>query len=59
MRDPNRIENYLEMLKVIWEHYPDLRFTQLILNVFGRSPADYYIEDEDSLQLLIDAYLKE
>jgi len=58
MRDPRRIENYLEALQVIWEHYPDLRFTQLILNVFGNNPSDYYLEDEDSLQLLIDTYLK-
>ena len=58
MRDPKRIEKYLKILEQIWEQYPDLRFTQLILNVFGNNPADYYIEDEDSIQLLIDAYLK-
>ena len=58
MRDPRRIEKYLKILEQVWEQYPDLRFTQLILNVFGNNPADYYIEDEDSIQLLINAYLK-
>ncbi len=58
MRDPRRIEKYLKILEQVWEQYPDLRFTQLILNVFGNNPADYYIEDEDSIQLLLDAYLK-
>ena len=57
MRDPKRIIQYLQILETIWEQYPDLRFTQLILNVFGNNPADYYLEDDDSIQLLIDTYL--
>ena len=45
MRDPNRIDIYLKTLEAIWKQYPDLRFTQLVLNVFGDNPMYYYLED--------------
>ena len=55
MRDPNRIDSFLEKLKEIWKANPDLRFTQLILNVFD-SPASYYIEDEYAIEILKRTY---
>lgn len=50
MRDLNRIEKYISLLRGIWEKYPDWRFGQLISNIapYGISSAKFfYIEDED------------
>ena len=55
MRDPVRINEYLTVLREIWEENPDLRFSQLVLNVL-RNPSDYYLEDEESLQRFKDCY---
>ena len=39
MRDPNRIEPFLQELGKIWkEECPDWRFGQLIFNVFDKMP---------------------
>ena len=35
MRDPERIERVMGLIKQIWSHYPDLRLTQLIMNVLA------------------------
>ena len=44
MRDPNRIEPFLQELGKIWkEECPDWRFGQLIFNVFDRMPSDCYL----------------
>ena len=32
MRDPNRIPDVLEAIRLAWEKYPDLRLGQLIVN---------------------------
>lgn len=55
MRDPVRINEYLTVLREIWEENQDLRFSQLVLNVL-RNPGDYYLEDDVTLQLFKDAY---
>ena len=44
-RDPDRIPVILQRIEQVWERYPDLRFGQLLLNVF-RSDF-YYVEDEE------------
>ena len=56
MRDESRINGYIETIKAIWKQYPDLRFTQFILNVFGNNPASYYLEDDKSLEILVKYY---
>lgn len=48
MRDPNRIDNFLETFKKIWKSNPDLRFNQLVLNAIDED--DYYLEDDESLE---------
>lgn len=48
MRDPKRIEAYLEKVKKVWMEYPDWRFGQLVVNILGADP--FYIEDEDSIK---------
>ena len=45
MRDQSRIYDYISTLAEIWYKYPDLRFSQLVLNVIGLN--DYYIEDDE------------
>ena len=57
MRDPNRIDRYLNMLALIWKENPDLRFSQLILNVLH--DEDYYLEDDITYQLFLDKYVGE
>lgn len=43
MRDPNRIDVYIELLTKIWKSYPDFRFGQMILNC---GDLTYYDEDD-------------
>lgn len=56
MRDINRIDDYLDVIKKIWKKNPDLRFSQLVLNVFTDSSLDYYIEDDKSLEMFKHMY---
>jgi len=46
MRDPNRIDPIIKLIKEIWYTYPDLRLTQLIMNVLKMNQDPYYVEDE-------------
>ena len=51
MRDPNRIDEVLQQLAVLWKETPDLRLGQLILNVMQDIQL-YYIEDADLISTL-------
>lgn len=47
MRDPERIEPFMNELQELWEMVPDWRFGQLIMNwlsFIGRDP--FYMEDD-------------
>ena len=57
MRDERRIDEFLIDLAAIWHDHPDLRFVQLVQNVF-RNPGDYYLEDNDALVKLKKVYYK-
>ena len=46
MRDPNRVEPILALIREIWYIYPDLRLTQLIMNALKMHHDPYYVEDE-------------
>lgn len=57
MRDPNRIDRMIELLREAWHRNPDWRLTQLVINATDTSydcdkPHEcglglvYYIEDE-------------
>lgn len=52
-RNPNRIHEIMDKLKIIWEQSPDLRFFQL-LNAMGLdSRVDYFfLEDDELLHIL-------
>ena len=48
-RDPKRIDEFCDRLKVVWKRHPDLRFGQLITLVFSvsRIACDpFYMEDD-------------
>lgn len=54
MRDPERINQFLDLLKALWHTVPDWRFLQLIENVFGRFENNFtfYIEDDQAIERL-------
>ncbi len=52
MRNPNRIEPMIKLIKEIWQVCPDLRLTQLIMNALKMNSDPYYIEDDKLLQAL-------
>lgn len=57
MRDINRIDKVLEEINEVWKRYPDLRFTQLIVNVMSAKGSDlYYMEDERFIKILKEFY---
>ena len=33
MRDPARIDRMIELLRLVWKRYPDLRLGQLVVNL--------------------------
>lgn len=53
MRDPNRIPHILHEVQRVWEAAPDLRLGQLLINCV-RSPALYYIEDDELVHCLLE-----
>lgn len=54
MRKKERIRLFCDRLATAWELCPDMRFGQLICNVYdGRLKRDpFYIEDDESLRLI-------
>jgi len=57
MRDPKRIDEILERLAKVWKQYPDLRLSQLILNIDldHDGPTDgwprlFYMEDSELIE---------
>lgn len=55
MRDPKRINETLEKLRVLWELNPDLRFFQLIswIAEYGYGYRDPFFWEEDKWNELI------
>ena len=50
MRDPNRIDPFLQELGELWkEKCPDWRFGQLIVNVFSTMNIDPFFPEEDKM----------
>jgi len=52
MRDPNRLEPILQLIRDIWYTSPDLRLTQLIMNALNINYDPYYVEDEELKEAL-------
>lgn len=49
MRDKQRIDKILDLVRELWEKYPDQRLGQIMYNyVFDNRMVDmFYVEDED------------
>lgn len=55
MRDPNRIEPFLEELGRCWRKFPDWRFGQLMCNFLGEVAEEidpFFVEDDKMLERL-------
>lgn len=53
MRDPDRINDVLTVLKECWKKYPDWRLGQLFCNLQRATGTDlFYIEDNKMIKLL-------
>lgn len=52
MRNPERIDEICDALKYLWHLCPDLRFGQLISDVYGITGNGkfFYMEDEEALR---------
>lgn len=61
MRDPKRIRKFCNRLATAWELVPDLRFGQLLFNIFGQIKNEgkdpFYLED-DSMIKRIEQYIE-
>jgi uncharacterized protein YihD (DUF1040 family) len=63
MRDPKRIKVMLDLIRSVWEKYPDLRLCQLIINTrpTNLDTIDsfedlFYVEDDVLLERLKETY---
>lgn len=54
-RDPERIDDMLDLFEDIWKAQPDLRFGQLIGNAVEESRL-YYMEDDELEDALKEMY---
>ena len=61
MRDPKRIRKFCNRLATAWELVPDLRFGQLLFNIFVQIKNEgkdlFYLED-DSMIKRIEQYIE-
>lgn len=56
MRDPARIEPFLNTLKEAWMTVPDWRFGQLMMNFLGSLDRDPFFPEEDEMEQKIIDY---
>ena len=56
MRDPNRIDEFCDKLRAVWKDNPDLRFGQMVMNIYQLvgNTSFYYLEDDKALQIMRD-----
>ena len=54
MRDPDRIDRILALVRKNWKRYPDLRFMQLVQHLYaGLNPGiseDWFYTEDDRLE---------
>jgi hypothetical protein len=64
MRDPGRVAPFLGKLLLLWQRYPDMRFGQMVVNVFtvqgqdADGPDLFHIEDWQ-IERRLDLYLSD
>ena len=49
MRNPDRIDQFLERLGKVWKKVPDWRFGQLMVNVLNSMPKDPFFPEDDEM----------
>lgn len=59
MRDPNRIEPFLQKLDELWNYLPDYRFGQLIYRLADELGQDIFFPEEDMWLEKIDRLIVE
>lgn len=59
MRDKERIRAFCNRLADAWEQCPDLRFGQLMVNVFGRMGEDPFFPEDDEMIRHIEQFVEE
>ena len=49
MRDKERIEPYLKRIEEYWLEFPDLRFTQVLvnMNIIPNFPGNWYYKEDE------------
>ena len=58
MRDPNRLYDFYDQIREMHMKYaPDLRFAQMIFNVFGDTDI-FYLEEEDVIKAVKEHFEK-
>lgn len=58
MRDINRIDKFCNELAKYWKQAPDLRFGQLILNIFSVCKKDPWFCEEDEMLKVFEEFFK-
>ena len=61
MRDPKRISKFCNRLAAAWSAMPDMRFGQLMYNIFSEMAADGrdpFFPEEDEMIERIEAYCR-
>lgn len=63
MRDPKRIDGFMERLGAVWKDYPDFRFGQLLMNLLGDVQQEvgmdlFYVEDEEFFKAFEKCYAR-
>lgn len=62
MRDPKRIDEFCDELKVTWHRVPDWRFGQLMSNMLGdyayQTKRDIFFPEDDEMLQFIRGYMK-
>lgn len=58
MRNPDRIDPFLERLGKVWKEVPDWRFGQLMVNISRSMDQDMFFPEDDEMIEFIENYFK-
>lgn len=58
MRDPKRINPIIERLRALWLSQPDLRFSQLFINIINTTAPDIFYLEDDKFEEMVEAFEK-
>lgn len=57
MRDINRIDKFCAELAEQWKKYPDFRFGQMMMNIFGSMREDPFFPEDNVMMEYIKNYM--